>query len=42
MFRAEEIHLFPFVPAKAGTQGHMKEELDSRFRGNEWGGEAAE
>jgi hypothetical protein len=25
----------PFVPAKAGTQGHGLQPLDSRFRGNE-------
>src|SRR5262249_27658598 len=25
----------PFVPAKAGTQGHEPRSLDSRFRGNE-------
>jgi sulfonate transport system substrate-binding protein len=27
--------LFPLVPAKAGTQGQEKKELDSRLRGNE-------
>jgi hypothetical protein len=42
MSRAEAINLSPFVPAKAGTQGHTKEELDSRLRGNERGGEDAE
>jgi hypothetical protein len=25
----------PLVPAKAGTQGQKKKELDSRVRGNE-------
>jgi len=25
----------PLVPAKAGTQGQAKKELDSRLRGNE-------
>ena len=42
MFRAEAINLSPFVPAKAGTQSHTKEELDSRLRGNERSGEVTE
>jgi hypothetical protein len=29
------MRLSPLVPAKAGTQSQAKEELDSRFRGNE-------